>query len=132
MSPPQFLSMLEGLKTVLGEYLSFCMRLTLGFGHFGAPNLALVVCLWPKHNGSARSPGLRQPRGPGRRNRHESVQLEHNDRYILGIHQVYTGQWALLVNTFFYLYRFLLGIIFKSLGISMISLVIHYYNHYAD
>ncbi len=35
-------------------------RSTLGFGHLGAPNLALAVCLWPKRNGSARCPGLRQ------------------------------------------------------------------------
>ncbi len=143
MSPPPFLlSMLEGLKTFLGQYLSFCAfwtamppplfltsmpidnglplsvgalmvqdlpgdkaamftRSTLGFGHLGAPNLTLVVCLWPKRNGSARRAGLRQPRGPGRRNGHESVQLEHNGRYILGIYQVYTSQWAFLENTFF-------------------------------
>jgi hypothetical protein len=34
-------------------------RSTLGFGHLDAPNLALVVCLWPKINESARSPGQR-------------------------------------------------------------------------
>ncbi len=63
-------------------------RSTLGFVHLGAPNLATVVCLWPKRNGSVRRPGLRLLREPGRRNRHESVQLAQNDRFILGIYQV--------------------------------------------
>ena len=86
------------VEDLLGRVPLILYEINTWLWALGAPNLALVVYLWPKTNGSARRPGLRQLREPGRRNRHdsphESVQLEHKERYILGIYQVYTRQWA--------------------------------------
>ena len=66
-------------------------RSTRGCGHSGALSLALAACLCPKHNGSARPPGLRLLREAGRRGGQDRVRLVQNDGYILGIYQVYTA-----------------------------------------
>ena len=73
-------------------------RSTRGCGHSDALSLALAACLCPKLNGSARRPGLRPLREPGWRSGQESVWLRDNDRYILGIYQVYTAIYAFWVN----------------------------------
>ena len=74
-------------------------RSTRGCGQSGFPNLALAVCLCPKLNGSARRPGLRLLREPGRLRGQESVRRGANDGYILGIYQVYTVMYMFWVNT---------------------------------
>ena len=60
-------------------------RSTRGCDHSGAHSLALAACLCPKLNGSARRPGLRLLREPGRRSWQENVLLGDNDGYILGV-----------------------------------------------
>ena len=74
-------------------------RSTRGCGHSGALSLALAACLCPKLNESARRPGLRLLREPGWLSGQESVWLGGNDRYILGIYQVYTAIYAFWVNS---------------------------------
>ena len=100
MPPPLFLTSMpidNGLPLSVGAPMvqalprgkaAMFTRSTLGFGHLGALNLALVVCLWPKRNGSARRPGLRLLREAGGQSGPESVQLRHHDRYIRGIYLV--------------------------------------------
>ncbi len=68
------------------------LRSTLGFGHLGAfgrpqPRIGgLSVAKTQRIRKASRSV---EPRGPGRRNGHKSVQLEHKDRYI---YHVFTRQ----------------------------------------
>ena len=110
MSPPLFLTSTPAVKRrplTAGALMvqagprgkeAMFTRSTRGCGHLGARSLALAVCLCPKLNGSARRPGLRLLREAGRRSGQESVWLVDNDRYILGIYQVYTAKYTFCVN----------------------------------
>ncbi len=73
----------------------------------GMDLMTTVPVRWPKRNGSARSPGLRQLREPGRQSWPESVQLGHNAEYILCIY------W--LIHCLYLLYTYFISGLYPKL-----------------
>ena len=110
MPPPLFLTSMPADKRrplIVGALMvqarprgkeAMFTRSTRGCGHSDALSLALAACLCPKLNGSARRPGLRQLGESGWRSGQEDVWLRDNDRYILGIYQVYTAIYTFWLN----------------------------------